>query len=87
MNEAEEITKVITENIRRSRVLIREAERATVEMTEPYKVRIINSLIDIETRLNVLSDAIITGDIKDDLKWKAAVFAISTTRRIKDDGL
>jgi hypothetical protein len=56
-------------------------------MTEPYKVRIINSLIDIETRLNVLSDAIITGDIKDDLKWKAAVFAISTTRRIKDDGL
>lgn len=74
MNEAEEITKVIIENIKRSHVLIREAERVAVEMAEPYKIRIINSLIDIETRLAVLSNAIITGDIKDDLKWKAAVF-------------
>lgn len=74
MNEANEITKGIIANINQSRVLIREAERVAVEMTEPYKIRIINSLIDAETRLAVLSSAIITGDIKDDLKWKAAVF-------------
>lgn len=65
MNEANEIAKIITDNIRQATVCIRDAERAAVEMVEPHKERIINQLIEAEMKLAKTLNGVVTGEIEE----------------------
>jgi hypothetical protein len=64
MNKVDRLAEYIKQDLDAAIVHVKNAEKAAVESSQPYKTKIINELIDAEMKLAKTMNAVITGEIK-----------------------
>jgi hypothetical protein len=64
MNKADRLAEYIKQDLEAAIVHVKNAEKAAVESSQPYKTKIINELIEAEMKLAKTMNAVVTGEIK-----------------------